>query len=140
VIALMLLDSLALLIKAMMPSGEYEERRDTALGVARATARAERTGAVEWVSAHGQAIQHEYLSHEASRRQIIAVSQTVRKLTEEITREFQLFQAQIQSLEHRIAQLKSVEEREICTKLLTNLQNTFNGALEEALKRFRTDL
>lgn len=140
IIGLMILDSLALVIKAMMPSGEYEEQRDTALAVARATARAERAGAVEWVATHGQEIQKEYMMHEAHKRQIVAVSQAVRQLVEEITREFQLFHVQIESLAHRIAQLKNEEDREICTKLLTNLQRTFNEALEEALKRFRADI
>ncbi len=140
IIGLMLLDSLTLLIKTLVPSGEYEEVRDTALAVARATARAERAAAVEWIATHGQAIQQEYLSHEASKRQIVAVSQAVRALAEELTREFRLFHAQLEVLAHMVAQLKDAEARATCMKLLTNLQQTFNDALEEALERFRADL
>jgi hypothetical protein len=139
VVMLIAIDSIALIIKAIQPSGEYEEQRDSALAIARATVRAERDGVVEWVTKHGQALQQEELTQEANKQQIVAFSRRAREILTELSQEFQAFQTQLQQLERMIAQIRSEEDRERCMERAADLRNAFNDALLAAVKRFRTE-
>jgi hypothetical protein len=140
ILALMLLDSIVLLIKAMIPPGEYEEQRDSALAVARASARTERAATVGWLITHGEPLQHERLSHEATKKGIVAILQAANQMLEEQSHQFQVFRAQINRLERLIVEIKNDEDRRACMELLAELQRTFNQGWTKALEKFRTEI
>jgi hypothetical protein len=140
IVALVLLDSIAFIIKLLVPPGEYEEQRDTALAAARATARAERNSLVDWAATHGKALHEERLAHEASKQQVASLTRLARELVEELTREFRQFHVQLRQLELVIAQIRNDEDRKGCLEVLAQLQQAFTESLAAAVKRFRTEI
>jgi hypothetical protein len=140
VLALIALDSLALIIKALMPPGEYEEQRDTALALARAAARSERAAGVDWLTTAGYALHPARLVQEANKRQIEALARCVRDFLEVQSREFQLFHDQLRVLESKIAQIRSEEARRACMEFVADLHRTFTQASGKALEKLRAEI
>jgi hypothetical protein len=140
ILLLVLLDSIALLFKALMPPGEYEEQRDVALAAVRAHARAERDATVDWVTTHGQALHHERLNYETSKKTMAATLQAVNELLQEHSHEFRQFQEQLRDLERIVAQIRTEEERRACEERVADFQRTFNQAWVKSLEKFRAEI
>ena len=136
VVFLVMLDTLIVSLKAIIPKGEYEELRDSALWDVRVASQAERDAAAAWATYHRGATQSR-LTHESQKGEIASLLGAITDVIKEQHVQFKAYDESTRWLRENIRKVRDEETKKFFMQREVEARHACHEAWTKAMEKFR---